>query len=382
MRIDNPRILKIANLTTDGFVKTQSGDGSLYIDTSGGGSGVAPYSTTFDATTSWGVASGGFYSIAITHNLNTPNIVPAFFDSTGEMVFPSTTIKTSDNILTISVTDVPDNRFAGRAVIMTGAAAVAVREILAAARTYYVRADGNDANTGLANTSGGAFLTIQRAVDVYQALDCNGFAVTISVADGTYAAGATITGRIGTGTLTITGNTGTPDNVYINATTIPFNLSGHPSGSSIYIRGFKLATTAAVSILAELGAVAWIKNINFGATAAFHLYTNSFGKIFIEGSYTISAGGAAHWVVISQGQLQGDSAATVTVSGTPAFSLAFVYIRAVSYILTNSAITWSGSATGKRYQIESNAVLDTQGSGANFFPGNAAGTTATGGQYL
>lgn len=62
----------------------------------------------------------------------------------------------------------------------------AAREKLTGNRTYYVRTDGNDANGGLTNSSGGAFLTIQKALDVVGALDLSTFTATISIADGTY----------------------------------------------------------------------------------------------------------------------------------------------------------------------------------------------------
>jgi hypothetical protein len=41
--------------------------------------------------------------------------------------------------------------------------------------------------------------------------------------------------------------------------------------------------------------------------------------------------------------------------------------------------TFSGSATGKRYDVSTNAVIQTAGAGGNLLPGNSAGTTATGG---
>jgi hypothetical protein len=54
-------------------------------------------------------------------------------------------------------------------------------------------------------------------------------------------------------------------------------------------------------------------------------------------------------------------------------------VSAMAHINGN---TYSGAATGKRYAVATNAVLNTNGGGANYFPGDVAGTTATGGQYV
>ena len=50
-----------------------------------------------------------------------------------------------------------------------------------------------------------------------------------------------------------------------------------------------------------------------------------------------------------------------------------------TYNAATGVLTFSGSASGKRYNLITNASLWTNGT-FNSFPGNAAGTTATGGQ--
>jgi hypothetical protein len=72
-----------------------------------------------------------------------------------------------------------------------------VREKLDSDRSYYVRSDGNDGNSGLGDsTAGDAFLTIQKAIDtVYSLVDLDGHKITINVGDGTYTGGLKLYGR-------------------------------------------------------------------------------------------------------------------------------------------------------------------------------------------
>jgi DNA-binding CsgD family transcriptional regulator len=78
------------------------------------------------------------------------------------------------------------------------------REVLTANRTYYVRTDGSNSNDGLSNTSGGAFLTIQKAIDIVAALDLSIYNVTIQVGSGTYTSGAAVNGAwIGAGIVAL-----------------------------------------------------------------------------------------------------------------------------------------------------------------------------------
>jgi hypothetical protein len=46
-----------------------------------------------------------------------------------------------------------------------------------------------------------------------------------------------------------------------------------------------------------------------------------------------------------------------------------------------SGNVFSGAATGPRYSANTNGVVNSFGGGATYFPGNAVGVLATGGQY-
>jgi hypothetical protein len=97
-----------------------------------------------------------------------------------------------------------------------------------------------------------------------------------------------------------------------------------------------------------------------------------------EGPYTIAGGASRHLDANNGGfvQLRGS---TVTFSGTPAFPNCFALVQVCGVLLADS--TFSGSATGLRYNVSLNGIIQTFGSGASYLPGSVPGTSATGGQY-
>lgn len=260
------------------------------------------------------------------------------------------------------------------------------REQLAANRTYYVRTDGNNGNSGLANTSGGAFLTLQKAYDTVAGLDLNGYTVTIMVADGTYTAGLLISSPwTGGGAVVIEGNVATPANVLLNcAASACLSVTATLQGT-LLIRGFKLVSTGGASTgLNHAGVgVMNFSNIEFGACSSWHIAAAASGaRIVAVGSYKISNAAAAHILSLNYGIVQ-ITGATVTLTGTPAWGVACVYATRAGMVIAE-VVTFSGSATGARYAIDSNSVVYTGGGGSNYFPGNSAGSggaTPGGGVY-
>ena len=122
----------------------------------------------------------------------------------------------------------------------------------------------------------------------------------------------------------------------------------------------------------------------FGACAQSHLAPTGGGSIvFVTHSYTISGGAINHARCLQAGQVIMQSGVTVTLSGTPGFGSSgtsgFASVRGPS-LYQPSGVTFSGSATGRRYYVDLNGVISA-GAGATFLPGNADGASATGGQY-
>lgn len=256
-----------------------------------------------------------------------------------------------------------------------------IREVLTANRTYYVRTDGNNSNTGLVNTAGGAFLTIQKAVDVVSELDIKGKTITIQVGAGTYNEDVTLKEIIGyttPGLLNMVGDESTPSNVIINSTARCFSAVN--INSVWTIKGFKL--TSSVMGLGVYTSYLQFKNIDFGACTTYHMGIGYAGKLEAVGGYTISGSTNVH---ISCG---GQSFArifgqTITVLNNVTINT-FILCNYLGWVAVyqNTYSLGSYVVTGKRYSAETNGVIMTNGGGATYLPGTTDGSIATGGLYV
>jgi hypothetical protein len=255
-----------------------------------------------------------------------------------------------------------------------------VREMLAANRTYYVRADGSDGNSGLADNAGGAFLTLQKAIDTTAGLDLATFNVTIQIEDGAWTVGAVVAAPwIGSGAVTLRGNPATPANCTISAGNAVI-VTG--AGSRLTVSGLTLVASS-VGLLAENGGTITLgSGMVFGACTAAHMRANGLGASIIAQSaaYSISGNAGRHLYASPLGYIN-TTVASMTLVGTRAFGTAFADADRLGSINAGGAVI-TGSATGKRYNAASNGLVNTGGGGASFFPGSVAGTTATGGLYI
>lgn len=256
------------------------------------------------------------------------------------------------------------------------------REVLTAARTYYVRTDGSDSNSGLVDSSAGAFLTISKATAVAATLDVGTHQLTIKVGNGTWNENVSLPWVAGSTMPIFEGNTATPASCFIN-----------PSGGGICInnasairwsvKGFKVATGsgAGYGIAAQnTGSYVEYGSMDFGACFLIQVAALNGGVCAAAANYSITGGGAYHWYSFDRASSISVTSRTVTITGTPAFSSAFAYATRGAWVVATGN-TYSGSATGKRYDAVKRGMIDTNGAGATALPGNVAGTVATDGAY-
>ena len=261
-----------------------------------------------------------------------------------------------------------------------------VREILTTNRIYYVRTDGSNSNDGLSNVPGGAFLTIQKALDtIVYYLDIRTYSVTIQIGDGIHTTAVSMyKSWLGSGTVTIQGNSIDPG-LSVVSTTNHSAFYFDNIMNNIVIKDLEIRTTTGGHCIVSLysSKVAYL-NVHFGNSAGFHVFAAYGGNIVCAGNYTITGNHVVHWCGYLGGLVY-CVGRTITISGTIACGSQFAWSTRSGMVSVESntfVLSGSSTITGVRYQADANGLIYTQTGGANYLPGNSAGGTSTGGQYV
>lgn len=234
----------------------------------------------------------------------------------------------------------------------------------------YVRSDGNDANTGLENTAGGAFATLSHALNV-----ALGFYIDaeIHVGSGSFG-GAWASGVSGTVSIIGSGS---------GSTTIDGVLA--QAGQHISVTGCRIETINGTGLdCTGTGASMLASEIEFGACNYAHARAIDGGTIELA-DYTVSGGasGGSHLRAERFGKILCTGTATLTDDVTLAGSWVDCQSGLGLVDYDGGSIDLNGfTVTGKRYELHAGSVCNTHGGGASFLPGSSAGTVDSGGIYL
>ncbi|PPD00417.1 MAG: hypothetical protein CTY31_04575 [Hyphomicrobium sp.] len=256
------------------------------------------------------------------------------------------------------------------------------REVLTANRTYYVRTDGNDSNSGLINSNTGAFLTIQGALNASAKIDYNGFAVTISVGAGTFVGAISIpvmVGQASTNDLVITGTGSTT--IISRSASFRGAIEAFGVGARARLQNLRLenAATNGYNILAFGGGVIELgSGLEFGTLGAggTHIVAQFDGFVNSD-NQSISIASNANNMVWSLDAGKISFFNCTFTCGTRTFTTT-INCSTLGYIQHNTC-SYTGTISGKRYSAVLNGAIQTYGTTQP--AGSTAGTTATGGVF-
>lgn len=255
-----------------------------------------------------------------------------------------------------------------------------VAEDKVAAKTFYVRNDGNNQNSGFDNTADGAFFSLGAALNRLRAMP---YDLVSQENDGSGSYDWRIVMAAGTfdeavelpdtrfARVTIQGASST--------TTIAKSYVSRAVRTAWTITNQQLGGSGVVCLTALEGAQLNFSNIAVVASGYIGICDNNARMSSLGQPFSISGNLSAAFLTRFGGRVALNGSA-VTITGTPAIGR-FAQAQSNASIFANG-MTFTGSATGNRYDVITNGVIDTNGGGANFFPGNAAGNSATGGQYV
>jgi hypothetical protein len=256
---------------------------------------------------------------------------------------------------------------------------------------------GSDSNDGL--TSATPWLTFQHAWEtVKNGYEMNGHSIKFKLGWGTYHTGLTARGmppgHEGAGSVIIEGDVSAPQNFVIAPDSGCGNGIAVSEGAMLTIRGLSFNSQTGVQDQISIGQHGILQidgPVDFqqagqSGSGMNHISVAGAGAMLVvKSGYQISGGAQCH---ISAGfgatvyyNTNGDPnyALGCTVINTPHFDAGFMAADAA--FINCQATSFSGSATGPKFLVKNNGLIDTYGAGVNVFPGNVAGTTSNGGIY-
>lgn len=236
------------------------------------------------------------------------------------------------------------------------------RDMLLANRTYYVRTDGSDNNSGNANTAAGAFRTVQFATDVIQdQLDLGGFTVTVAVQAGAFGETVTLDHWIGGGDIHYSGAGTITQFLAIGAFggTVQFDLGFDGNNDCIRAVDGAAVQVGAITVPGAAGVTIYT------ATREGRIYTTQAPIITATALFQV-AEAASHSLI--------EIGSALTFNANTVISDTAFNAEGHSCILFTGAVNGSGVPVAKQFNAVELSYIKTVNS-----VGLVAGTTATGG---
>jgi hypothetical protein len=250
--------------------------------------------------------------------------------------------------------------------------------------------DGTSATVG---GTAGPFQTIQKAIATMKKYNLGGWNFIIHLADGGYVSPDPIDLPLpnGSGIVSLLGNTTNPNAVSIfNSGTGSTFTSFH--GGNYDIQGAVFTATAPKP--GDQGHCLWWMNGGYLTLGAVNFYNcpqnhvcvgaaascNPYGPQTLTGNYC----GGAHYYAFTNGVLLNSTPTNPNINisvASSAYAFAWAVDGGQIWPIWNN-IFGAGNFNGYKYVASTNGVINSQGRGASYLPGTAAGFTAAGGQYL
>ncbi len=258
---------------------------------------------------------------------------------------------------------------------------------LSTALTIYVRKDGSDDNNGLTNTPEGACLTVVGALKKMMEWELPITAqwvptITISVGPGTYNETVDIGGWFRRARAISLQSTDANNQALIESPSGGFAVFVRDSYA--YISNICIASNLSCLGSLEGGVLVLLNNVTLiGRGGGYGLTAEGSGIVGIHAT-NLSTQGTFFSVfrAVRSGSIT-KSADKLTVNLNNVTTTQFVEVSYnATAVLQNMA--FSGTATGKRFFVNTGGCISTAGAGINYFPGNTAGFTdaASYGSYL